>query len=60
MSGMGTYYLDGAKMVGVPLNMADAQQVDVVKGPDSVLTGARNPGGWLTSLQLLFFRRTHL
>jgi len=45
MSGMGTYYLDGTKMVGVPLNMADAQQVDVVKGPDTVLYGRAEPGG---------------
>jgi outer membrane receptor for monomeric catechols len=45
MTGMGTYYLDGTKLVGVPLNMSDAQQVDVVKGPDTVLYGRAEPGG---------------
>jgi len=45
MTGMGTYYMDGTKLVGVPLNMADAQQVDVVKGPDTVLYGRAEPGG---------------
>ena len=45
MTGMGTYYLDGTKLVGVPLNMSDAQQVGVVKGPDTVLYGRAEPGG---------------
>ena len=45
MTASATYYLDGAKVEGVPLNMADVQQVDVVKGPDSVLFGRAQPGG---------------
>lgn len=45
MTASATYYLDGAKVEGVPLNMADVQQVDVVKGPESVLYGRAQPGG---------------
>ena len=45
MTASASYYLDGSKVEGVPLNMADVQQVDVVKGPDSVLFGRAQPGG---------------
>jgi len=45
MTASASYYLDGSKVEGVPLNMADVQQVDVVKGPDSVLYGRAQPGG---------------
>jgi iron complex outermembrane receptor protein len=45
MTAAASYYQDGSKVEGVPLNMADVQQVDVVKGPDSVLFGRAQPGG---------------
>ena len=41
----GTYYLDGAKVKGVPVDMANVEAVEVVKGPDSVLFGRAEPGG---------------
>lgn len=41
----GTYYLDGAKVRGLPIDMANAEAVEVVKGPDSVLFGRAEPGG---------------
>jgi len=40
-----TYYLDGTKVQGVPIDMTNVQQVDVVKGPNSVLNGRAEPGG---------------
>lgn len=45
MTAAASYYQDGSRVEGVPLNMADVQQVDVVKGPDSVLFGRAQPGG---------------
>lgn len=45
MSGMSSYYLNGSKVQGVPVNMANVQSVQVVKGPDSVLFGRGEPGG---------------
>ena len=45
MSGSSTYYLDGSKVAGVPINMANVQSVEVVKGPASVLYGRAEPGG---------------
>ncbi len=45
MTASASYYQDGDRVEGVPLNMADVQQVDVVKGPDSVLYGRAQPGG---------------
>jgi iron complex outermembrane receptor protein len=45
MSGSSTYYLDGSKVTGIPINMADVQSVEVVKGPSSVLYGRAEPGG---------------
>lgn len=41
----GTYYLDGAKVKGVPIDLANVEAVEVVKGPDSVLFGRAEPGG---------------
>jgi len=41
----GTYYLDGAKVKGIPIDMANVEAVEVVKGPDSVLFGRAEPGG---------------
>ncbi|MET3515829.1 iron complex outermembrane receptor protein [Pseudacidovorax sp. 1753] len=45
MSGSSTYYLDGTKVSGLPVNMANVQSVEVVKGPASVLYGRAEPGG---------------
>ena len=45
MSGASTYYLNGTKVQGVPINMANVQSVEVVKGPESVLFGRSEPGG---------------
>jgi iron complex outermembrane recepter protein len=45
MSGMSSYYLNGTKVQGIPVNMANVQTVQVVKGPDSVLFGRGEPGG---------------
>jgi iron complex outermembrane recepter protein len=45
MSGSSTYFVDGVKLQGVPVNMADVQAVEVVKGPASVLYGRSEPGG---------------
>ena len=45
MSGGSTYYLDGSKVAGVPINMANVQSVEVVKGPSTVLYGRAEPGG---------------
>ena len=41
----GTYYLDGAKVKGVPIDLANVEAVEVVKGPDLVLFGRAEPGG---------------
>ncbi|MDY0071640.1 MAG: TonB-dependent receptor plug domain-containing protein [Thauera sp.] len=45
MSGISSYYLDGTKVLGVPVNMANVQSVEVIKGPASVLYGRAEPGG---------------
>jgi iron complex outermembrane receptor protein len=45
MSGMSSYFVNGVKVVGVPLNMANVDAVEVVKGPASVLYGRSEPGG---------------
>ncbi|OOW67814.1 hypothetical protein Xmlh_16000 [Xanthomonas axonopodis pv. melhusii] len=45
MSGSSSYYLDGSKVMGVPIDMANVQSVEVVKGPGSVLYGRSEPGG---------------
>ncbi|MFN3734348.1 TonB-dependent siderophore receptor [Comamonas testosteroni] len=45
MTGSSSYYLDGSKVMGVPINMANVQAVEVVKGPASVLYGRSEPGG---------------
>jgi iron complex outermembrane receptor protein len=47
MSGSAGYYLSGVKMQGVPLNMANAQAVEVIKGPATVLHGRAEPGGMI-------------
>jgi hypothetical protein len=45
MSGMSSYYVDGTKVEGIPVDMADVQTVEVIKGPESVLYGRAEPGG---------------
>jgi iron complex outermembrane recepter protein len=45
MSGSSNYYVDGAKVAGLPINMANVLSVEVVKGPNSVLFGRGEPGG---------------
>lgn len=45
MSGMSSYYINGVKVTGIPLNMANVDAVEVVKGPSSVLFGRSEPGG---------------
>ena len=45
VTGMAVYYLDGVKMSGLPVNMADVEAVTVVKGPSTVLYGRAEPGG---------------
>jgi iron complex outermembrane receptor protein len=45
MSGSSGYYVDGTRVQGVPVNMANVQSVEVVKGPATVLFGRAEPGG---------------
>ncbi|MEQ1780154.1 MAG: TonB-dependent siderophore receptor [Hyphomonadaceae bacterium] len=45
MSGASTYYLDGVKVAGLPIDMSNVEAVEVVKGPNSVLFGRSEPGG---------------
>lgn len=51
MSGMSSYYLNGVKVQGVPVNMANVESVEVVKGPASVLYGRAEPGGLVNVVQ---------
>lgn len=45
MLGSSTYYLDGTKISGLPINMSDVKAIEVIKGPNSVLFGRGEPGG---------------
>jgi iron complex outermembrane recepter protein len=45
MSGSATYYLDGTRVKGLPVNVANVEAVEVIKGPNSVLFGRAEPGG---------------
>ena len=45
MSGSSGYYVDGTRVQGIPVNMANVQSVEVVKGPATVLFGRAEPGG---------------
>jgi len=45
MSGSSTYYIDGGKVSGVPVNMANVESIEVIKGPSSVMYGRAEPGG---------------
>lgn len=65
MSGASTYYLNGVKVSGIPVNMANVESVEVVKGPASVLYGRAEPGGLinvvpraLTSVSQFGFEQT--
>jgi iron complex outermembrane recepter protein len=45
MSGGSVYFINGIKVKGLPINMANVDAVEVVKGPASVLYGRAEPGG---------------
>ncbi|AEG51400.1 TonB-dependent siderophore receptor [Sphingobium chlorophenolicum L-1] len=45
MIGTSTYYLDGTRVKGLPVNLANVEAVEVIKGPDSVMFGRSEPGG---------------
>lgn len=45
MSGSSSFYLNGSKIQGIPINMANVESVEVVKGPATVLFGRGEPGG---------------
>jgi iron complex outermembrane receptor protein len=45
MAGSASFYVDGTRIQGVPINMANVEQVEVIKGPASVLYGRSEPGG---------------
>ena len=45
MSGSSSYYVDGTKVQGIAVSLADVDRVEVVKGPASVLYGRAEPGG---------------
>lgn len=51
MSGSSSYYLNGVKVSGIPVNMADVEAVEVVKGPNTVLFGRAEPGGIVNVVQ---------
>ncbi|WP_295531892.1 TonB-dependent siderophore receptor [Novosphingobium sp. Chol11] len=45
MLGSATYYLDGTRVKGITVNIANVEAVEVIKGPNSVLFGRAEPGG---------------
>lgn len=45
MSGSASYYLNGTKVAGIPVNMANVYAIEVIKGPASVMYGRAEPGG---------------
>ena len=59
MSGASTYYEDGTKLQGVPINIAAVQEVEVVKGPASVLYGRAEPGGLVNVVPRPLFLTPH-
>lgn len=59
MSGMSTYYLDGTKVQGIPVNMANVESVAVVKGPATVLYGRAEPGGLVNVISRPFTGGSH-
>jgi iron complex outermembrane recepter protein len=60
MSGMSSYYINGVKVQGVPLNMANVETVEVVKGPASVLYGRSEPGGLVNVVPRALTAEPHL
>lgn len=59
MSGASTYYLNGVKVSGVPVNMANVESVEVVKGPSSVLYGRAEPGGLVNVVPRALTKEKH-
>jgi iron complex outermembrane recepter protein len=47
MAGSAAFYSDGKRVQGVPVNMANVESVEVIKGPASVLYGRSEPGGMI-------------
>jgi iron complex outermembrane recepter protein len=45
MAGSAPFYSDGTLVQGVPINIANTESVEVIKGPASVLYGRGEPGG---------------
>ena len=45
MGGSSSYFLDGSRVQGLPVNISNTESVEVVKGPASVLYGRAEPGG---------------
>lgn len=60
MSGASVYYINGVKVQGVPLNMANVDSVEVVKGPASVLYGRAEPGGLVNVVPRALSAAPHL
>jgi iron complex outermembrane receptor protein len=59
MSGGSTYYLNGVKVNGLPVNMANVESVEVVKGPSSVLYGRAEPGGLINVVPRALTKEKH-
>lgn len=59
MSGASSYYLDGSKVQGIPVNMANVESVSVVKGPATVLYGRAEPGGLVNVISRPFGTGPH-
>jgi iron complex outermembrane recepter protein len=51
MSGSTSYYLNGTKVQGVPVNITNVESVEVIKGPNSVLYGRAEPGGMINVVE---------
>lgn len=60
MSGASTYYVNGVKVNGIPVNMANVDSVEVVKGPASVLYGRAEPGGLINVVPRAVTKEKHL
>ena len=60
MSGMSSYYINGVKVTGMPLNMANVDAVEVIKGPASVLYGRSEPGGLVNVVPKALTAQTRL
>jgi iron complex outermembrane receptor protein len=47
MAGSASFYSDGTRLQGVPVNVTNVENVEVIKGPASVLYGRSEPGGMI-------------